>query len=157
MSTSIAYCILICFAAIIVVLSIGAPNVLADSNSFLSSFVGAELLNILGVIVAITLASAAQMHLALNGIEERFNRRNSFVATRAGIRAGSYTLIILFAAAFLLVVAKPHVATTAWSQSLVNGAAIFIVLWNVLVLVALTQGVFALGPTLKDEGGPHEG
>ncbi|WP_027171543.1 hypothetical protein [Methylobacterium sp. 10] len=135
MTNTISYCILLCLSAIVVVLAAAAPNVIGDKNTFFAAFVNHELLNVLGVIVAITVASAAQLHLTLNGIEERMGQSNSFISTRAGIRSSVYGLIWLFLLALLVVILKPVIALENWSQTLANGAAVVIIVWNVLVLI----------------------
>jgi hypothetical protein len=160
MSKSVGYCTLICFSAVVIVLAIVAPTLLSDDNGFLKGFVGHELLALLGVILAITLASAAQLHLTLNSIEERFNRPNSFVATRNGIRSAVHWLLGLFVAALGLVVLKPCLALQTWMQSLANGLALLIVLWNILILISLTEAVFGLtaltnGDTKEATGADH--
>lgn len=151
MTKTISYCILLCLSAVAAVMAAAAPDVISDKNAFLSGFVNHELLNILGVIVAITLASAAQLHLTLNSIEERIGQDNSFVSTRAGIRSSVYGLICLFLIALLIVMFKPMLASENWSQTLFNGASIIIVVWNVLVLISLTEAVFGVPPFFDDE------
>lgn len=60
---------------------------------------------------------------------------NSFISTRAGIRSSVYGLIWLFLLALLVVILKPVIALENWSQTLANGAAVVIIVWNVLVLI----------------------
>lgn len=148
MSKSVAYCTLIATIAVILVLTATVPDLLSDSNAFLHGFVAEGLLNVLGVILAITLASAGQMHLTLNQIEEKHNQL-AFQRTRSGIKSAAYFLIALFLFAVVLVVAKPLVAHAPWAQSLCNGFALIAVLWNVLILISLTQGIFAIKPEFK--------
>jgi len=107
-------------------------------------------LDVLGVILAITLASAGNLHLALNQIEERHGRRG-FSAMRRGIRMAAGYLIGLFVAAVMLTVAKAALGTAAWSQTLFNGTALIILLWNVLLLISLTEGVFAIKAEIANE------
>lgn len=144
MTPNIAYCSLIVMSGIVITLSVSCPTVLGDSNAFLKNFVNHEFLNILGVVLAITVASAAQLHLTFNQIEERFKKRG-FSKARSGVQQAAYWLIGLFLVSVVLVVAKPLLACDyEWAQSLFNGAALLILLWYVLVLIALTQGVFAI-------------
>ncbi len=91
MNRTVALCIFICSAATCVVLSVVAPTVLSDRNSFLKGFVSHELLVLLGVIVTITLASAANLHLELNKLEEPVRKR-VFGPTRAAIKRAAYWL-----------------------------------------------------------------
>lgn len=150
MTTTISYCILICSTAIVVVFSAFAPSLLSDQNEFLEGFVNHEFLNILGVIVTITLASSANLHLTLNQIEERHQTKNAFLETRGGVRSAAYALIVLFVVALLLVVAKPLLATAEWSETIFNGSALLVIVWNVLILIALMEAVFGLRPDIKD-------
>ena len=150
MKQNVYICILVVFSGVMLVSTIAAPNLLSDGNSFLKDFVGSEFLSILGVILAITLASSAQLHLAFNQIEERFNR-HGMTRSRAAVRSDTYALIVLFLIAVVVVVGKAALATEAWSQSLFNGAALVILLWNTLLLISLTRTVFALPPVLHDD------
>lgn len=143
------YCCLFCVATILVVLTITRPEILSDENKFLLGFVNHEFLAISGVILTITLASAAQVHLKLNEIEEKY--QDIFLTkTRSHVRRGAYWLISLFLVSILLVVAKPILADEVWSQSLFNSAAIFILFFMTLVLGAITQLIFAIKPNIND-------
>lgn len=146
MNHTIGYCIIICAVALVGVLSAVSPHVLGDENGFLKNFVNHEFLNVLGVIMAITLASASQLHLTLNQVEERHKTKNAFLSTRANIRQGAYFLIIAFLAGTLIVTTKPLAGSTGWALSLFNGASLIILLWDTMVLLALTQAVFSLKP-----------
>lgn len=143
MSKSISYCILIVAAGVVIALAAAAPSVLSDQNTFLKDFAGKGLLDVLGVILAITLASAGNLHLSLNQIEERHNR-HGFERTRRSIRMAASFLIGLFLIAVMLMVTKAQLGQSPWSQSLFNGFALIILLWNVLLLVSLTQVAFAI-------------
>jgi hypothetical protein len=141
---TIAYCVLSLAVAVVLVLAAAAPKVLGDSNLFLKGFVSDGLLDVLGVILAITLASAGQLHLTLNQIEERHDRV-IFLKMRAGIKSAASMLIALFVAAVLLVVCKPLVSSNNDAvATLFNGGALFLLLWNVLLLISLTQGIFGI-------------
>lgn len=152
MSKAVSYCIIVVAAGLVLSLSACAPNVLSDQNSFLKEFMGQGLLDVLGVILAITLASAGNLHLALNQIEERHSRRG-FANMRSGIRMAASYLIGLFVVAVVLTVAKPALGAAAWAQSLFNGAGLIVLLWNVLLLISLTEGVFAIKAEVS--GDPH--
>jgi len=151
MTSSVAYCLLISAATAVVVLSATSPSILGDSNEFLKGFVNHELLNILGVIIAITIASTAQIHLNFNQLEEKYQKRG-FQRARAGVQRAAYVLVWLFVLGVLVVVSKPLMAREEWVQSIFNGSALIILLWNLLILVSLTQGVFAIKSDVKDDG-----
>lgn len=148
MNKIVARCVFISSIAVYIVLSISAPWVLGDKNEFLKNFVNHEFLNLLGVIVAITLASAANLHLEFNKIED-MAKREILPRTRAKVKLSSIWLIALFALGFLTVTVKPLIPYSEISTSLVNGIAVLIVIFNILVLIDLTQLVFRIEPIYK--------
>jgi CBS domain containing-hemolysin-like protein len=154
MTKTIAYCALIIFFGVICAVSVAAPGILSDQNQFLKGFVTQEILAMLAVIVSITLASTSALHLELNKIEERHGHRG-FVKTRAGIKQAAFTLIILLVAAVALVVGKAAMALCLENrgQAFLNGLALFILLWNVLILISITQAVFAIKPNIPNDSG----
>lgn len=131
-------------------ISLAAPWALSDEkNVFLKNFVNHEMLSFLGVVVTITLASAASLHLELNKLEERVGSR-IFVVTRRRIHTSAYSLIWALVAAVGLVTVKPLLGQTDTTTSLANGAAVLIILFNVLVLADITKLTFSLEPNLED-------
>jgi hypothetical protein len=145
MTRSISWCILICAFAILLICAVVKPSLIADNNTFLSNFVNHELLAVLGIIMTITLASAASLHLEFNKIEERHKKRG-LMETRRGVKQGAYCLIILFVVAVLLVVVKPFTRGMPTLEALFNGLGLMTLLWSVLVLAELTQLAFAIQP-----------
>ena len=140
---------IVAFAALLTI-SLTAPWALGDTqNTFLKNFVNHEMLGFLGVVVTITLASAASLHLELNKLEETVNAR-VFTKTRQRIHLSAYALIWALVLAIGLVIAKPLFGDSDMATSLANSAAILIILANVLVLVDLTKATFSLEPNLKD-------
>jgi len=155
MSKSLAYLTLLVAAATLVVISVAKPMYLSDANGFLRNFVNHEFLNVLGVFLAITLASVANIHLAFNRIEERHSKRNALVKSRQNLKKTAYWLISLFCVGGLVVIVKPVACTSEISVALFNSAAIIIVLWHVLILISLTELVFRIEPEFPPapEGG----
>jgi len=149
MTRSIAWCILVCVATLVVVCAVAKPNLLSDSNDFLHHFVNHELLALLGIIMTITLASAASLHLKFNKIEER-HKKSGLLETRRGVKQGAYCLIVLFTVAVLLVVIKPFTHGNETLEAIFNGSAIFVLVWNVLILLELTQLAFAIKPEFRE-------
>jgi hypothetical protein len=150
MTPTIAWCILIVAAGGLLTISVVSPAYLDDTNSFLKGFVTHELLGVLGVILAITLASASQVHLTLNRIEEHYQRK-FLVATRTNLKQDTIWLIIFFACAVVLLVVKSMVPQTPVFQAIINSLAIILVLLNILVLVDLTQLVFAIEAIIDEK------
>ena len=144
MNKTVARCIVICAVAVWIILSLAVPWVLADTNPFLKGFVNHKLLSLLGVIVTITLASAANLHIELNKIEEAAGK-SAFVNTRVSIKRSARWLIASLIVAVLVVLIKPLVAPDPvvhqTAASLLNGAALLIILADILVLIDLTQAV----------------
>lgn len=151
MTATISWCIVVVTGGVLIATTGCSPKFLSDDgNSFLKGFVTHELLGVLGVILAITLASASQVHLTLNKIEEEYGKRR-FVKTRANIKQASSWLIVLFAGAVALLIIKPLLPQTPVFHAAANSVAIMIVLLEILILVDLTQLVFAIEAIIKDE------
>tara|TARA_B100001939_G_C16651448_1_gene491961 strand:- start:124 stop:585 length:462 start_codon:yes stop_codon:yes gene_type:complete len=152
MNKTIARCTFISSIAVWIILSLSAPWVLSDENGFLKGFVNHEFLNFLGVVVTITLASTANLHLELNKFEERVKKR-IFVNTRNSVKRSAYWMISMLLIALLLVVSKPLIVSVTPSliaSSLLNGGALLIILFNVLILIDLCQTAFKLEPNFDN-------
>jgi hypothetical protein len=151
MSRAIAYCALICVACTLLITTLVAPNILNDENEFLKGFVNHELLALLGVILAITLASGGQIHLSFNQIEEHYKKPGALAAARRGVKTACFWLLALFFMAIVIVVLKPLLPESAsWGRAFLNAAALFIIFWNVLILIEIVQTVFAITPRVDD-------
>lgn len=149
-SKCIPWCILIVAAGSVLCLSAATPDVLSDKNIFLKGFVGDGFLDVLGVILAITLASSAQLHLSLIHIEEK-NGKSGFYRVRKSLKEACSCLIYLFVFSLVLVVVKPMLSFSNWSQSLFNGSALFVLIWYVLILISITEGTFAIKAEIPEK------
>ncbi|MER8981087.1 hypothetical protein [Mesorhizobium sp. M0870] len=149
MSNTLGYFLLGIAALAGVIISLCDPILISDRNTFLKGFVDADLLNILGVIFAITAASASNIHLELRRLEAMY-QPDAFLRTRREVKRGAFALVYLFVAAAALMLLKPIFADGLCSQALFNSAAILILLWNVLVLVGLLELSFKVGPIIID-------
>ncbi len=156
MTPTIAWCLIIVVSGALLVTALVAPGHLDDSNTFLKGFVTHELLGVLGVILAITLASASQIHLTLNRIEETYQKRR-FVKTRRNIKQAATWLIVLFACAVALLTVKSALPVQPTYQAVTNGLALLIVLIVILILVDLTQLIFAIEAIIKDKADDQGG
>lgn len=148
MNKIISNCIFIILCGVYISISLCAPWILSDNNIFLKNFVNHQFLNLLGIIIAITLASTANLHLEFNKIEE-MAKDTILSKTRVSVKKSAFCLIGLFSAGFLLVIVKPLIQYSAISSALLNGAAILIVAFNILVLIDLKQLVFKIQPMFK--------
>ena len=118
------------------------PDWMSDQNEFLKEFVNHEYLNILGVILAITLASLSQLHLSLRRVEKSHNV--SLEDVRAEIKSSAIFLILGFLVGLILVVCKPLIIFGISGGSLVNSACMVILIFYILVLSDITLSVFDL-------------
>lgn len=149
MSRALGYMALAAFAAGSVALVAARPDWASDQNSFLKNFVTHEFLSLLGVILAITLASVANIHFEFNRIEERYQKR-ALVRSRQNLAKNTFWLIGLFCVAVALVSLKPIVSGGEVAEATFNLAAVMIVLWHVLILISLTQLAFAIDPDISE-------
>lgn len=137
--------VLLALAGMLLSASICSPFYLSDrGNSFFKDFVNHELLSFLGLVVTITLASAANLHLELNKIEERTEEK--FSETRVALRRSASALISLFAIAFILVMLKPIFSFNDHIIAMINSFTILIIVFNLAVLGDLTMAVFKITP-----------
>jgi hypothetical protein len=149
-SRNVAQCTIICAIASWILLSLLSPWVLSDKNTFLFNFISqGGFLSFLGVVVTITLASTANLHLELNKLEEKINKR-IFNNTRLAVKKSAYSLIGMLLVAIFLSSVKSLVCNSEISEAFLNGACILIVLFNILVLIDLTQTAFCLEPNIQE-------
>jgi hypothetical protein len=147
---TIARCAIIAAVAAWLVISLAAPMWLSDQNPFLKGFVGANMLSFLGVVVTITLASTANLHFEFNKMEEAAGFAG-FPRARLRLRQSAFWLIGMLLIALALIVAKPWFGVSDVATSLANGAALLIVIFNVLVLIDITQMAFTISPNLPEK------
>lgn len=146
MNRALSYTILFVSAVGLTVISVVKPSYLSDQNGFLKNFVNENILNVLGVILAITLASVANIHLAFNRIEERFTRPGALIKSRANLKKSAYWLIGIFVAGCIIITVKPLAAVTDVGEAMFNSAALLMLIWHVLILISLMELVFQIGP-----------
>jgi hypothetical protein len=153
MSRTLYYILLVLFGAASVAVVASRPKWVSDRNIFLENFVNHEFLNLLGVILAITLASVANIHLEFNKIEERYGQPG-LSKSRANLKKSAYWLIGLFLTGVAVVTIKPLLDSGPTGEGIANMAAMLILLWHVLILISLTQLVFAIPPEFKKGEAP---
>lgn len=139
---------MICSATLAAVLTAINPNILGDQNAFLLGFVNHEYLSFMGVLVTITLASTASIHIELNRYEEALGSE-AFEKSRADLRHSAFTLILCLCAALLTVVVKPLGPANAYWQSGMNSAALVTIEISILIVADLTLAAFDLRPIHK--------
>lgn len=151
MTNSLGIIITLVFAALLTAISVCRPDILSDDNVFLKEFISINLLNLLGLIFTITTGFAASMHLELRKMENQYKSPGAFRNTMGEIKRGSFALIFLFAFSIVLVVVKPMSEGYITIQSLMNSVGLIVMLLYVLVLIALMDLSFKIGPLDLDE------
>jgi hypothetical protein len=119
-------------------------SVFSDENYFLRDFLDNDLLSVLGFVTAVTLASAANIHLQLNALE--MQRGVHFSSTKNGLRKSALTLILAFFFSLVVVVLKPIFHSNEWAQISFNIAALTMVLVCLEVLWDITCTTFKISP-----------
>lgn len=146
MNRTIAWTALIGILTVLLTISASAPYLLSDEgNKFLAGFVNQELLSLLGVIVTITLASAGNLHLELNKMQDR--TKLPFTRTRKAVKLSAYSLIAILAAAGALVVVKPMLGPDMRATAACNAVAIVLIVFSLFVLIDMTRTIFAIPAT----------
>ena len=148
MTKTIAWIFLTTLGAILLWASFYHPYYISDSgNAFFRDFVNQELLSVMGVVVTITLASAANLHLEINKLQDEIEE--DFAEARRAIRLSAYSLIAAFIAAGALVMVKPTASASETTTAIINSGAILILVFSIALLADLTAAVFDI-PPLKE-------
>lgn len=134
---------------IILVVSVGVsvclvayrPDWIGDQNQFLRDFVNHEYLNILGVILAITLASLSQLHLALGRLQGKLGA-DGLADIRAEIKSSAVWLILGFILGLLAIILKPLIIFGEAGAASINAFCMIILLFYILILADITLSVF---------------
>ena len=142
MSKVLPWVILTGLLTILTVISFTQPWMLDDRNTFLKVFVGADYLATLGVIVSITLASAANIYLHLNNLSDDTGQR--FSNTRRSIRRSCNSLVWAFVAAIVLVTVKPLLPSASYNLAMANSFALIILYFNASVMLDLVRTSLAI-------------
>ena len=146
----VAYCIVICASTVLILLSVLAPWVLSDKNELLANFIYQGIfISLVGGVSAITLASTVNLHRELNKIEERAGKRG-FEKTRKSIKRSAGVLIFMLSLAVFLTVIKSLAGDAEIIQSFINGACLLVVLISILMLADVTQAIFVIKPSIKN-------
>lgn len=147
MSRTLPWTILVGLTSVLVCVSASQPQFLDDRNSFMKGFVTHELLATLGIMLTVTLASTATLHLELNKLQQL--TQDKFEKTRSAIRLSAYSLIACFVLATVLVVVKPMCGQYGILVALLNSFSLIILYFTISVLYDLTRAAFKI-PAISD-------
>jgi len=139
---------MIAAATIVGVLTICHPEVMA-TNTFLSAFVTHEILGLLIVVLTITLASVANVHLTITRIiRDKFpveaEGRAAAAPARREINSNAWSLFWAFGVCVILLLVKGSNPGQIYVLSLANGLALLVLLFNGLVMYDIYQTIFDL-------------
>lgn len=129
--------------AFMVMVTVKAPWILGDSNNFLEGFVNHEFLNFMGIVVTITLASTASLHIELKKLEKEAGKE-FLVRTKRAVRNSAYSLICAMLLSVVLVVVKPLLPSSETAAAFANSCALALILWGVSVIYDITRLAFKL-------------
>lgn len=133
---------LYCLAAAITALAF--PWVLSDKNDFLKQFMNHEFLNFMGVVVTISLASTANIHISLRRKEESIGDDEAFSGTRGRVKDSAFSLIWAMFLSVVLVVVKPLLPMGEYIEAAANAFGLGIILWGLLIILDITKLSFKL-------------
>jgi hypothetical protein len=139
----IAVFVLIAAVVIVVTATIVDPAMIDDRNPFLATFVPNELLNVLGVVLAIFLPSAAGLYLKLSELG-RGDESNPFSSTKTQIWSSVIIIILLFISTVVILIIKGLGPGEGRWGAFFNGLALVLLLAHILVLFDITRAVFVV-------------
>lgn len=145
----IKWCIIIISTGIVLVLSICEPNFLAENN-FLVKFASEGAVALLAVILTVTLASVANIHLTINRIIAKAYASNpskgiaAAEPARKEINENAWVLIIVFFLALAAIFIGGVDGIGINLKSIVHGAVVLFLIINVIVLYDIYKATFDL-------------
>ena len=150
MQKALFFVIILIVAGILAYVTLCRPVIIAE-NQFLDNFINHELLNILAIIMTVTAASAANIHLVFNRAEEAIKEQGYFDGARKEINHNVFFLIGTFIATVLILIVRSHFLDSVTLESCFNSLCLIFLLINILALIDTTRTVFAITPILPVE------
>jgi hypothetical protein len=135
---------------VLVIASTICKPIFLAHNSFLDKFAGEGAIALLAVILTVTLASVANIHVAINrivlkGFKDDIEKgRKAAMPARKEINENAWLLLIVFVLSIILVFVKEIDPSQIYIKSLVNGSVLIFLLINALVLYDIYKVVFKL-------------
>lgn len=119
------------------------PYWLAD-NKFLDDFISSEIVAVLVLILTITFASVANIHLTLTRISSLVDDSAAIGKIRKRINRSASLILWSFIFAILMLIVKGWSLGNVYLVALSHGACLLILLLNVLILHTIYRSVFWL-------------
>ena len=145
----ISYGIVIAWVLFVAIIAACNPYILAN-NEFINGFVGGDLLNLLAVIMTITFASIANLHLTISRLiganfkENIADGQKKAAALRGQLNTNAWLLFWVFALAVLCSIAKGMSAKYPALLAIFNGGALGALLVQVLVFHDIYSTLFGI-------------
>jgi len=145
----ISYGIVIAYALFVAVIAACNPTILA-TNGAINDFVGGELLNLLAVIMTITFASIANLHLTISRIigtnfkDNIADGQRKATALRGQLNSNAWLMFAAFVVAALCVIAKGMSTELPPLLAIFNGVALGALLVQVLVFHDIYSTLFGM-------------
>jgi len=138
--------LLVVTAGVMLAVSVCEPAILAK-NAFLVGFINHEILGIMAVIMTISIASIATIHIWFNELEAKHEKR-VFGSARREINQAAFSFITLFVAQLvcLFVRSFPIFEGSDVATSIFNGISLLLLLGSVITLWDIMGVVKALTP-----------
>lgn len=136
------------FGAVLASLVVCKPEWLSD-NTFLKDFISFEILSLLAVILTVTLASVANIHLSINRIIIRHLSGNGEQARLAEeikneIKANAWTIFYSFFFAVLVLFVKGLNGSDNLVVSVCNAAMLWLLLLNLLCILDIYRVIYGI-------------
>jgi hypothetical protein len=136
---------LIVLAGVTTCVSVCSPNLITE-NKFLQDFISDQILNILAVIMTISIASVATIHIWFNELEAKHGKKE-FRSARREINQSATIFIFLFVGELVLLIARGFFLEDSIAFPLLSGGAMLILLASVFTLADLMSVVKELTPS----------
>jgi magnesium-transporting ATPase (P-type) len=139
--------LLIVLIGVVIAMSVCQPTILSH-NKFLEGFINQEILSIMAVIMTISIASIATIHIWFNELEDKHGNK-VFGAARREINQAAFYFIGLFLAQLLCLIVRSLsiFEGSDIAMSLFNGGSLLLLLCSVLTLMDIMGVVRALTPS----------
>ena len=135
----------VALAGVFTGMSVYTPSTLAQ-NKFICDFVSHDLLEMMSVMMTITIASIATIHIWFNELEDK-HKKKVFGASRNEINQAASLLIWLFVGELALLIVRSAVDQTPTRLSFFNGGALLLFFAGIITLVDILGVVRALTPS----------
>lgn len=136
--------ILFAFIAVAGMAVVSRPHWLSD-NTFLDTFISHEIIAVLVVILTITFASVANIHLSLNRLAEASPRRKQQIGEiRKEINSEAWVIFWSFIVCVIALVTKGAADGNPYVVAASHAVGAVVLLLNLLVLHTIYRAIFAL-------------